>query len=129
ADGKLSVHARYELNMTESKRVMKLTQGAVRLRGVKLNERANKTTAIDLPEFDITGMQLDALAQTASIDSIVLNGGQVHARREKNGSINLLAMLQPAAGASAPPSPAAPTPRSEERRVGKECRSRWSPDV
>src|SRR5256885_13361321 len=27
-----------------------------------------------------------------------------------------------------PPSPApSPAPRSEERRVGKECRSRWSP--
>src|SRR2546427_2885466 len=31
---------------------------------------------------------------------------------------------------AAPPAPApapAPAPRSEERRVGKECRSRWSP--
>src|SRR5260370_32568806 len=29
--------------------------------------------------------------------------------------------------AAAPPATAAPQPRSEERRVGKECRSRWSP--
>src|SRR5438034_10486381 len=27
-----------------------------------------------------------------------------------------------------PHSPPTPTPRSEERRVGKECRSRWSTD-
>src|ERR1051325_2000463 len=26
-----------------------------------------------------------------------------------------------------PPTPSQPEPRSEERRVGKECRSRWSP--
>ena len=26
-----------------------------------------------------------------------------------------------------PEDPSAPNPRSEERRVGKECRSRWSP--
>src|ERR1051325_11509996 len=26
-----------------------------------------------------------------------------------------------------PPPPSPPLPRSEERRVGKECRSRWSP--
>src|SRR5256886_16924507 len=31
---------------------------------------------------------------------------------------------KPAEGAAAPATP----PRSEERRVGKECRSRWSPD-
>ena len=34
----------------------------------------------------------------------------------------------PAGGGYPPPPPAqAPPPRSEERRVGKECRSRWSP--
>src|SRR5438552_19158302 len=30
-------------------------------------------------------------------------------------------------GRSDPPSPARPRARSEERRVGKECRARWSP--
>src|SRR3989449_7421620 len=35
---------------------------------------------------------------------------------------------KPEAAKPAPPEPAqVPTPRSEERRVGKECRSRWSP--
>ena len=34
----------------------------------------------------------------------------------------------PAASTSPPPPAASPSrPRSEERRVGKECRSRWSP--
>src|SRR5256885_7817189 len=38
---------------------------------------------------------------------------------------------RPAAGRAAradPRTPAEPDYRSEERRVGKECRSRWSPD-
>ena len=30
-------------------------------------------------------------------------------------------------GSEEAPPKVAPTPRSEERRVGKECRSRWSP--
>ena len=44
----------------------------------------------------------------------------VHALEEEFG-VSAAAMAAPAAGA------AAPAARSEERRVGKECRSRWSP--
>src|SRR5690242_21704736 len=43
---------------------------------------------------------------------------------------SLTTTTTPVAGAAAPAPPAQPSseaPRSEERRVGKECRSRWAP--
>src|SRR6266480_3083791 len=47
-------------------------------------------------------------------------------RREGGGQENLVLLRQQPVG-SARRRPDALLPRSEERRVGKECRSRWSP--
>lgn len=114
--GTLSVRGRYEATLADAGRVLKFSDGAVQLRGIKLLERASREPAIELPSLDVRGMQADAVAQKASVDLVNLTGGSVHARREKDGSINLLAMLQPPAGKATPPAPpsspapATPTP-------------------
>lgn len=109
--GRLSLRGRYELDLTSDHQVMQLHEGALQLRDIKLLERASQAQAIDLPAMDISGVEADALHQKATIASILLDGGQVHVRREKDGTINLLAMLQPPNGvpaiaAAAPASPA-----------------------
>ena len=112
-DGKLSVRGHYEINLTAGQRVLKLTDGALQLRGLKLLERASQESAVELPALDINGVNADALTQKAVIGSINFTGGHLRVRREKDGSINLLTMLQPDAEnpALAPPGavPAAPT--------------------
>ncbi len=108
-DGKLSVRGKYEINLTEGQRALKLTDGSVRLRGLKLLERANQDVAVELPALDIAGVDADALALKATVGSVNLAGGHLHVRREKDGSINLLTMLQPPAAEPAPATPAAPT--------------------
>jgi len=107
-EGKLSVRGHYEIDLTEGERALKLTDGAVQLRGVKLLERANHEPALELAAFDLNGLNVDALAQKASVGSISLAGGNLHVRREPDGTINLLAMLQPAAGVPTAPASAAP---------------------
>ncbi|MEO5959124.1 MAG: DUF748 domain-containing protein, partial [Opitutaceae bacterium] len=62
-------------------------------------------SAFELPSLDLDGLEADAVAQKVRIASLVLAGGQVRARREKDGSINLLAMLQPPPGSAASPPP------------------------
>ncbi len=109
AAGEMSVHGRYEINLTAGQQVLKLTDGGVQLRDLKLLERANQQTAVELPALDVTGINADALALKATIGSVIVTGGHVHVRREKDGTINLLAMLQPAAAdAAKPAAPAAP---------------------
>ncbi|WP_414662320.1 DUF748 domain-containing protein [Horticoccus sp. 23ND18S-11] len=105
--GTLSVRGTYELNLAEGKRAMALRDGAVQLRGIKLVERANQELAFELPSLDVTGIQADALTMKASVASVVLAGGTVRARREKDGSINLLTMLQPTPEPAVTPSPTA----------------------
>jgi hypothetical protein len=105
--GKLSVRGHYEINLTEGQRVLKLTDGALQLRGLKLLERGSQETAVELPALDISGVNADALTQKAVIGSINFTGGHLRVRREKDGSVNLLTMLQPAAENPAPTPPGA----------------------
>ncbi len=109
SDGKLSMRGRYEIDLTAGQRVLKLAGGAVQLRGLKLVERANHEAAFELPSLDVTGINADALTLKASVASVVLAGGHVQVRRDANGAINLLAMLQPP-GPAAPVSAAPATP-------------------
>jgi len=93
--GTLSVRGRYEIDLTGGKRVLKISDTAVQLRGVALRERATQQTAVELPLIDLQGIEADALAQKATVRSVALGGGRIRARREKDGSINLLSLLQP----------------------------------
>ncbi|MGH7946559.1 MAG: DUF748 domain-containing protein, partial [Opitutaceae bacterium] len=118
-DGKLSVRGRYEVSLAEGKRVAQLHAGSVALRGIKVLERSTQESALELPSLDVSGIDADATTQKATIDLIAVNGGQLRARREKDGAINWLRMLEAPAVATAPaPSPPAaeatpaPTPSS-----------------
>src|SRR5260370_30215707 len=68
-------------------------------------------------DSSVTGVQTCALP-------IFSTGGQMSLRIPKRAFLTALVMLSVVAW----PALAGPaTTRSEERRVGKECRSRWSP--
>ena len=130
-DGRLTVRGHYEVSLADGKRMATLRAGAVQLRGLKVVERANQANALELPALDVVGIQADAMTQKASVDSIMLTGGRVRARREKDGSINLLKMLEPPgsavaqtatppATASTSPAPAAPAkPAKPDVTIGE----------
>ncbi|HEX2854568.1 MAG TPA: DUF748 domain-containing protein [Opitutaceae bacterium] len=94
--GKLSMRARYTVDLTAGRKALLLQEGAVQLRGLSVRERGSEQTALELPSLDVAGVEIDALEQKASIASVTLAGGHVRARREKDGSVNLLKMLTPA---------------------------------
>ncbi len=109
--GRLSVAGRYEIDLTPGHRVARLHDGSLRLRGFEMRQRGTAPDAVELPALDITGVQADALTQRATIGAVVVDGGRIWVRRDRDGSINLLAMLQPpprAGAAMLAPSPAAP---------------------
>jgi len=101
--GKLSVGGRYEMDLAPGERVLKMSSGAVHVGELKVAERGNQALAVELPSFDIAGISADALALKAAADSVTLAGGHLRVRREKDGTINLLAMLQPSSGTGAAP--------------------------
>jgi hypothetical protein len=111
ASGKLTVRGRYEAHFGPDRRVLTLNDGDVQLRALKLLERATQATVVELPAIDVTGINADALAQRATITAIALTGGSAAVRREKDGTLNLITLLQPAPGA-VPTPPSAPAPAS-----------------
>ncbi len=107
AEGRLSLRGRYEIALAESGRTLRLTDAAVQLRGLRLLERPSLEPVFEVPLLDIDGIAADALARRVEVASVSLVGGYLRARREKDGRVNLLALLPPPPGASsAPPVPA-----------------------
>jgi hypothetical protein len=106
SEGKLFLRGRYEFNLAEGSRVMKLIDGALQLRNVKLTERTTRESLVELTALDIAGVSADALTRQAVMESFTVTGGAVRARREKDGTLNLLALL--ASAPAAAPTQAAP---------------------
>lgn len=106
-EGKLSVRGRYEVSLADGKQTALLRDGSIQLSGIKILERATQESAVELPSLQISGVQADATTQKLTVDSVAIAGGQVRGRREKDGSINLLRMLQPPATAAGSTTPGA----------------------
>jgi Domain of Unknown Function (DUF748) len=109
-DGKLGMKGSYEISLGGQQRVMKLANGEVHLRDLKVVERASHESALELAALDVMGVQADAIAMKATVGSVALMGGKIAARREKDGSINLVTMMQPekTAAKATPASAASP---------------------
>lgn len=116
--GAVTVRGRYEIEIAKGLKVLRLHEGAVQLRGLVLRERGTEKAAVELPALEVTGIQADALKPQAAIAAIVATGGHLRVRRETDGSLNLLSLLQPATApppgppAGGPPGPPAPGPAS-----------------
>lgn len=135
-DGTLTVKGRYEFNFGANQQVIKLLDGSVALRNVKIVERATGTPLFELPAADLTGATADGLALQASIQGMVLQGGRLNLRRETDGSLNLEKFAAPAAEAKVPPDameavgPAAtPSPARFSFRAGELALRDWTVEI
>ncbi len=116
AGGKLTVQGRYEVSFEAQSRALKLLEGSLALREVRLLERASGETLLDLPAVDIAGATADGTALTADVREVKVQGGSLHLRREKDGGINLLALLRPPLAAAGPAVVLQPAAPVEEKR-------------
>jgi hypothetical protein len=121
AGGTLSVRGRYDVNLAADRRVLQLTQGAAQVRGLKVLESPKGESALELAALDVSGVDADALTLKARVGSVALSGGAARIRREQDGRLNVLTMLQPDPTATRPataPTPA-PTPAPPAGAVAK----------
>ena len=109
-DGRLTVRGRYEVDFSEKNRTMKLLDGSVTLRDLKLVERASGETLLELPAADLTGAAADALTFHTSVKQVVLQGGRLKIRREADGTLNLAKFVASAPAANPAATAPAPTP-------------------
>jgi hypothetical protein len=101
--GKLTIHGHYEAKLDGKSRVLKLADGELSLRDLRIATRGNSQPAIELAALEVTGISADGVAMKTGIGRIALDGGHLAVRREKDGTINLMSMLPsggPAPGAA-----------------------------
>lgn len=130
-DGRLGVKSSYDLEWGPDKRLVKISDGSASLRSLALALPGAPTPAVELPEASVGGIAVDVLTRIATVDSVVLKGGVVRARRAPDGKIDLLAMAGPP-GDDSPPSPppadapSMPIPVKVKDQGAKEPAAQWT---
>jgi hypothetical protein len=93
-DGTMGLIGTYDVNLDPSARTMALSDTEMHLRNLKVAERSTGKAAFDLGSLDIAGINADAVALKASVGTVTLAGGRVAVRRNADGTINLITMLE-----------------------------------
>ncbi|WP_242360106.1 MULTISPECIES: DUF748 domain-containing protein [Anaeromyxobacter] len=100
-DGRLAFETRYELEWGTARRVLALAGGKLTVDRLAMGPRGVAEPAVKLSRIEVSGIEVDALAQRAKIDEVSLRGGKVRVLREADGSLELSRMAPP----PSPPSP------------------------
>ena len=118
-NGKLELHGRYEIDLEETNRVLKLTGGKVSVKNFQVVERASNQRAAAISTLEIAGIDADGVADKANVESIRLQGGGLTVRRDKDGTINLLALLRTDKSVPGRPAPTGAKAAKFEATVGE----------
>lgn len=106
--GKLTMSGRYDVSLAPDDRRLQLSEGAAQLTKLKLVERANGQPVLEIAQAELTGLLADGVERRVSLGTVRFSEGQLAARRETDGRLNLAALLQPPATRR----PAPPRPRA-----------------
>jgi hypothetical protein len=104
--GSLDVSGQYEVAMGEAGTVALLKGGSVHLAGLKIAARDSTAPVVEVGEIDLSGLEADATAMTIKAAKLAIVGGKLAVRRNAEGKIDLLELLEPVA-TTAPNSTAA----------------------
>jgi hypothetical protein len=102
-DGTVGLHLNYHLELSPTNRVIAVTDTAFALRNFKLAEPGSATNIVELANFAVTGVNVDAVARQAEIGSVSANGGRLFLRRNKDNSVNVVELSRPAEAATNAP--------------------------
>src|SRR4051794_41525406 len=83
--------------------------------------RDGRVTGVQTCALPISRLYVGSLRRTAVVSSVVGIAQRSQPLTTRNSASPTRTRRQPSSAQGTPPA------RSEERRVGKECRSRWSP--
>lgn len=116
ADGELTASGSYELSLAPNDRRVRLSEGALALKGLRVLERKEGPVVVELGSLEISGVVADAETLAASVDAVRVEQGRARVVRGADGTLNVLAMLKPAGAATGegPEEPAADRPPEVE---------------
>jgi hypothetical protein len=99
--GTASVKARYALELGTGKRTFTVSGLTLLVEDLVLARRRDASRALEVPRLEVAGVDVDLLAKTAAVAGVKVTGGRISPRRERDGRMALLDMLETTPG---PPS-------------------------
>jgi hypothetical protein len=106
-DGQLALQGSYVVVLDPKARTLQVSGAGLSLHNIKVVERAGQKPVAEVTAIDVEGFSADAVSMKASVDKISMAGGHALVRRDADGSLNLLSLLNSPAPA---PSPGAMAP-------------------
>ncbi|HVP70538.1 MAG TPA: DUF748 domain-containing protein, partial [Gemmatimonadaceae bacterium] len=106
--GVWGIHAKYSVDLAPRAQILRMSEGSAYARGFTLVGRAHGDTAVTVDRLEVTGVEADAVANTARVASVALSGANVRVIRSRDSSLNVMRLLAtpndaaPAASARAP---------------------------
>ncbi len=100
ASGELTASGRYELDLAPSDRRMRLSEGALQLKDLRVLERKEGPAVVEVGTLEISGVAADAQTLAVNVDAVRLDQGRARVVRGADGSLNVIAMLTPSEAAT-----------------------------
>lgn len=95
-DGEVSLKLAYEVDMSATNPVCRITDSAIGLRSFKLAPEGGTNNIIELPALSIAGVSADLQKRQASIGAIIANGARFSVSRNHDAAINVVEVAKPA---------------------------------
>jgi hypothetical protein len=95
--GTVDVRSSYLVEQGATTNLARLTNFTVVVRALELAEVGATNPVLQVPQFSLTGGDIDAFGRKAGIDTMTTQGGRIELRRNSDASINFIEMAKPQA--------------------------------
>jgi hypothetical protein len=95
-DGTINLRSTYRVVKSAATNIVSVTNTSFRLDSFKLAERNSETNVAELSSLLVSRMSADVSTRSAAIGHIRIDGGRLMLQRNKDASINMLELTQPA---------------------------------
>jgi hypothetical protein len=95
-DGTINLRSAYRVVKSAATNIVSVTNTSFRLDSFKLAERNSETNVAELSSLLVSRMSADVSTRSAAIGHIRVDGGRLMLQRNKDASINMLELAQPA---------------------------------
>ena len=92
--GVASIRADYAFELGTAGRFFKVSRLALLVTELQLARRRDAARAVELPRLEVNGVEVDVLGRTASVAEVKVVGGRLIPRRERDGHLAILDMLE-----------------------------------
>src|SRR5262245_3567903 len=102
-DGVVDGRAAYQFALSGTNYLATITNASCSLKSLKVAELGGSENLVELDQFAVSGVSADASSRTAEVTDVAVAGARLSARRNRDKTINLVQLAEPAPEATNAP--------------------------